>query len=1220
MAKFVPRQRKRRVLDRQRREETSQNVEKIDTNATEIVPTSKAEREERRKQLREELKAQQPQSKISRKKQKRLDKYIETKLKKDENVDLLRKLSKTQIDTSLLKSTKELGQGTESKRQVFARALRERDAGVNIERAEKVLFDRREVGDDGSASEESGEVESTSPQEKEVTNSNGTQKVIENATEIKSGIGFGSGLKRPLELDESGNPIISKRSKRNTSGFKFSLLASPPVVQGLEESEWEGFSGDDAIDHDQSEDEGSSVDGSSESPSEDDTENSEEDTDDDDQEDEDDETQDEVKAQSRARISAFKSWAEQKRNEALGFKSSNALDESSTTMTKIGFIPRPIEQDPLPPELEVHSDTKRKAHAVQVNRADDIEEFRLKLPVVAKEQEIMEAIFHNDTVIVSGATGSGKTTQVPQFLFENGFGDPNGPTPGMIGITQPRRVAAVSMSKRVSDELGDAKDRVAYQIRFDTTVSSKTAIKFMTDGVLLREMANDFALRKYSAIIIDEAHERTVNTDILISLMSRSVKARADLAKDKPNRFTPLKLIIMSATLRVSDFRENQRLFSIPPPLVQAEGRQFDVAPHWARRTSYNFIEEAYKRICRGHRQLPPGGMLVFLTGQNDIRILARRLKEEFPATEPNNDQKVQVRVDSSEMVMEEEDLQTITWNESESHTNISYDEEEDSDVEIEGLDGIDSEFKIENETPGDLLKVHILPLYSQLPSKAQLRVFEEVPEGSRLIVLATNVAETSLTIPGIRYIFDSGRVKERKWDSAGVQTFETTWVSKASADQRMGRAGRTGPGHCYRLYSSAIYETFKDFAEPEIYRSPLEGVVLQLKALNIARIDNFPFPTPPDRVNLVKAELLLCHLGALDSSRRITNLGRELHKYPLSPRFAQMLRLGVIHNCIPHTIAMVAALDVPEIFIPESLLDLRAPEDQEHEVWTAADEASQALREVRGKAYGKAHHSLSRLSHSSDAIKLLAAVVTYSKGNDSDAVCEEYFLRTKALKEVSQLRHQLTSIVKMVHPTISNITTQTELSDPLDKEVNILRQIVAAGFVDQVAIRADLLPNPPLLERKPKRSIDVRYQTLLTSYDKSAIQSEEEKFVYLHPSSVLAYTAPSKLPAYIVYHRLQRSQSSKPGRIPKTRMFPLSPVTGEQLAALAKGTDLIEVSKPRGKITVLPSVEGLERRQCQVDLSIVGHKGEIGWVLARKVVIQRRESGEGWIVESFVA
>jgi ATP-dependent RNA helicase DHX37/DHR1 len=1230
MPKFVPRQRKRKVLDRQRRE-ASQNVSTEDTNGAEILPTSKSEREERRLKLREELKAQQPQRKLSRKKQKRLDRYIDTKLKKDENLELLRRLSKTHVDTSLFKSTKELGQGSESKRQIFAKALKEKEAGINVEHANRILFDSRGTSkgnlDGVSDSEQEAEI---------IDKGRSPDSVVQAFKTSSAGLSVGTGLKRPLELDESGNPIIAKRAKRNGTSFKFNLL-SQPMQEINEESEWEGFSDSNDDPHsgeEKSDDENSSIldnapsgnDGSQKSNSDDESQgNSHESVDDSDEDSDSDdrdlegEDQEQIKAQSKARVSAFKAWAEQQRNQTLGFIPSNALEETLTLQTNFRHSPQLRDEDPLPPELEVNLEASRKAHAVKVERNKNIQEARSKLPVVSKEQEIMEAIFNNDVVIISGATGSGKTTQVPQFLFESGFGDPKGPTPGLIGITQPRRVAAVSMAKRVGDELGSAKSRVAYQIRFDTTVSSQTTIKFMTDGVLLREMANDFALRKYSAIIIDEAHERTVNTDILISLMSRCIKARTDLAKEKPNLYTPLKLIIMSATLRVSDFRENPRLFTIPPPLVQVEGRQFEVIPHWSRKTTHDFIEEAFRKISRGHRQLPPGGILVFLSGQNDIRLLARRLKDEFTSSEQGNDYNAPMHIDASEMAIEEEDIMAMDISKRTQPLEAGQNEDEESDFEFEGLDELHSEFKIENEEPGELLKVHILPLYSQLPSKAQLRVFEPVPKGSRLIVLATNIAETSLTIPGIRYVFDSGRVKERKWDQAGVQTFETTWISKASADQRMGRAGRTGQGHCYRLYSSAIYETFKDFVEPEIYRSSLEGVVLQLKALNIARIDNFPFPTPPERMNLVKAESLLCHLGALDSSRRITNLGRELHKYPLSPRFAQMLRLGVIHGCVDHAIAMVAALDVPEIFIPESLLDLRTPESQERELWTAADEAVEKQRHAHAKAYAQAHHQLSRLSPTSDAVKLLAAIISYSQSQTPDLICDRFFLRAKALKEATQLREQLTNIVKTVHKHGTGTDFKAELSDPSEKAVNILRQIVAAGFVDQVAIRADLLPNPPVSGIKPKRSIDVPYRTLIPSFDISSIQSEEDKFVYLHPSCLLAHKVVSKLPSYLIYHRLQRSQTTKAGVVLKTRMFPLTPVSGEQLAVLVRGTDLLEISKPRGKITVLPSIGGRERRQCYVDLSVVGRKDDIGWTLARKEVIQKREPREGWIIECFV-
>jgi ATP-dependent RNA helicase DHX37/DHR1 len=1197
MPKFIPRQRKRRVLDRQR-EATSHTD---NSGTVELIPKTKDEKEQRRQKLREQLKAQQPPSKLSRNKQKRLDKYIENKLKKDEKQELLRKLEAHRFDTSLLRSTKDLGQRTESKRQVLQRALVEKAAGINVVEADKILFERRELQE--QLDEENDSDQSPEP------------KLLQQSRQ--QNLQFGSGLKRPLDLDESGLPIIAKRAKKNSSSSKFKVSIMP---QTADVSDWEGFSDEDQEEtskasaesdsvNEEGSEEGSEEEEISNSSGEDDDESREEDDDDHESDDENfsESSEDKPKIKSKERMSAFRAWAESQRNEALDFKPSNVIDEQQTSQVPINHTPHPVELDPLPFELEIKENTDRKTHAVAVVRNDEVQEARLKLPVVAKEQEIMEAIFSHDTVIVSGATGSGKTTQIPQFLFENGFGDQNGPTPGMIGITQPRRVAAVSMAKRVGEELGSAKGRVAHQIRFDSTVGRNTAIKFMTDGVLLREMSDDFALRKYSIVIIDEAHERTVNTDILISLMSRCVQVRRELARDKPMEFKPLKLVIMSATLRVEDFRQNSKLFKIPPPLVQAEGRQFEVTPHWARKTTHDFIDEACKRIIRGHKQLPAGGMLVFLTGQQDIRILAQKLKDVVPYTGGTSLSPLEPPAYSSDMAVEAEDLDYVLNKYKKLET--TQDDFDDSDLEIDGLDDngeYDEEFKIENEEPAALHKIHVLPLYSQLPSKDQMKVFEAVPDDSRLIVLATNVAETSLTIPGIRYVFDSGRVKERKWDQAGVQTFETTWISKASADQRMGRAGRTGPGHCYRLYSSAIYETFNDFSEPEIYRSPLEGVVLQLKAFNIPRVENFPFVTAPNRVNLVKAESLLCHLGALGSNRRITDLGRELHEYPLGPRFAQILRLGVKYGCANHAIALVAALDVPELLIPQATLELNGserPSETEHQK----------------KLYGQAQGHLSRLSQVSDAMKLLGAMITYSKADDAEDICSQYFIRLKACEEATHLREQLRNIVNTVHGMHTQVPSEVVVTDPSEKTVNVLKQIVAAGFVDQVAIRADLLPYATPPAEKPRRAIDVRYQTLMPSYDSASVISENDKYVFLHPSSLLARRSLAKLPAYIIYHRLQRSQSSINGKTPKTRMHPLTPIHGDQLSSLLKDSSLLEVSKPKGRITVLPSEKGKDRRQCIVELSIVGKKGDLGWTLAQKEVVQRRELKEGWVVEKFL-
>lgn len=235
---------------------------------------------------------------------------------------------------------------------------------------------------------------------------------------------------------------------------------------------------------------------------------------------------------------------------------------------------------------------------------------------------------------------------------------------------------------------------------------------------------------------------------------------------------------------------------------------------------------------------------------------------------------------------------------------------------------------------------MHVLPLYSLLPTDQQMQVFRSPPSNHRLVIIATNVAETSITIPGIRYVVDSGRAKERHYDpSTGVQAFQVSWISKASASQRAGRAGRTGPGHCYRLYSSALYEDhFEAFSKPEILRMPIEGVVLQMKSMNIEQVVNFPFPTPPDRFALKKAEDLLTHLGALSTPTKtrmvlgvqqagraggqVTDLGKAMAAYPVSPRFAKMLVIGSQHGCLPYVVAVVACLSVGDPFLHEQSIE----------------------------------------------------------------------------------------------------------------------------------------------------------------------------------------------------------------------------------------------------------------------------------------------------------
>lgn len=746
----------------------------------------------------------------------------------------------------------------------------------------------------------------------------------------------------------------------------------------------------------------------------------------------------------------------------------------------------------------------------------------------------------------------------------------------------------------------------------------------MTDGVLLREVSNDFVLSKYSAVVLDEAHERSVNTDVLIGMLGRIVDLRAKQAKEDPQKYYPLKLIIMSATMRIADFADNKKLFrSGPPPIVQVEGRQHPVTVHFARKTKLDYVDEAFAKVSRGHKKLPRGAMLVFLTGQNEITALERKLKQVFPATEANFKRMPPVRVSAAHTSLEVEDVELGA------KEQIEQDFDSGEDTEFHGLDDDeDREFEIGEPSEGAPLKVHVLPLYSQLPTNQQMRIFEEPPTGSRLIVLATNVAETSLTIPGVRYVFDCGRAKEKKYDSTtGVQRFEVGWISKASASQRAGRAGRTSPGHCYRLYSSAVFERdFDEFDTPEITRTPIEGVVLQLKGMGLREVVNFPFPTPPDVSHLRRAEQLLGYLGALDAERNITQRGRELSLYPLNPRYARILELGVMQNKVELAIALTASLSVPEIFIPENQLNL-APEKDKNDpelIRTEQDNVDERDNERIRKAYRRAHALLSEKDRTCDAIKILSAVCAYSCAPDPRGFCEEYFVREKALKEATQLRAQLHSLMSH-RPNVAAIRFNAQLPQPTKPDLALLRQICAAGFVDQVAMRADLHPSPPsnLLEvRKPRRGQDVPYIPIFPPAD----HHDKDPFVYVHPSSLLATLSPKNSPAFVVYSQLQRSS---PLYAPdntnevktKVRMHPLTPLTRPQLANLARGTSLLEYGKPivGGKIQSLDRKEGKERRECEVEISLRGSPGSMGWPLGTRRVIQRRDAKMGWAVEKEV-
>lgn len=1253
MPRFVPRQRKHKVLARQKAqgEGLSAHVDAPQsTNQDIVVPQSKAEREEKKRALREELRAQQ--SKVSSKKQKRLDKYIETKLRKDETLDLLRKLEKEKTKYESTLASKGVALGKRNFEDFVKGSIPERN-NKSFKPAEPIDDDDSE----DSFEEEHREVfkDEGGPQEPSM-NLNGSSAVV------------GSGLAQPLALDENGLPIIQSRQSKKRKKIQDDIQDDLP---------WDGFDTEPSEADSKSDIEEVSGseggDAEDDSGSDDSLASSDADNDSDDSDDSDDDNEDSESSNSditneggdqkiKPRNSVFKLWATQQLNQAVGHTPSYKNGEGELLPApKPATKPQNQTLDPSKPTPPLDSVPNRKAYAVQVDRPEDIQQSRSELPILQREQEIMEAIHNNPVVIVKGDTGSGKTTQIPQFLFEAGYGSPEGPTPGIIGITQPRRVAAVSMAKRVGTELGKHGNKVAYQIRFDSTVSSNTAVKFMTDGILLRELSQDLLLRKYSVIVIDEAHERSVNTDILIGMLSKVVPARMQKSKFNPDP-KPLKLVIMSATLNIDDFL-HQKLFSpdVRPPIVEAEGRQHRVTTHFALKSRSDYVEEVIEKVRRAHRKLPRGGILVFLTGQNEIRQVSTRLRALLSPKGGSQSRANIPRVElaASEAPLETEDmelgpsrmdedqddfeLEILTPSDDEAEEKefeISDDEEEDEER------GTSTRLAVSTTSKEPYDSVHILPLYSQLPTTEQLKVFDSPPPGSRLIVLATNVAETSLTIPGIRFVFDTGRSKERKYNlDTGVQSFEIDYISKASAQQRAGRAGRTGPGHCWRLYTSAVYEQFfPDHADPEILRAPAESVVLQLKGFAYPRpIAEFPFPTPPAAQTLNKAERLLKNLGALTTEGTITEIGRQLSIYPLSPRLGKILALGIASpNLLWPILAVVSALAVPEIFVPETQLGSAASSSQQQADDNVEDEDEDDDHDALKQSYGRARATLTKTDKTSDAMKLLTATTLYLHNQDSSTsrdrdqdrdqdqdICASLFLRPKAMGEIAQLKAQLEHLVRANHrasitaEVLAQSRSRTKLSS-LAKLAPQLNALVAAGYIDNLAVRWDLAPGASSLDPsagKPRRAIDVPYLPLQPLHARASA-TLLSRAVFIHPSSVLSRLTVKNLPAYICYSHLQLSQphhtTTVPSALPKTRMFPLCALTARQIFQLARDTALLRYGKPLPKSVV--AQQGPNARECWVGVEIRAPEavGGLGWALPPVKVRQRRDvkSRDGWVVE----
>jgi ATP-dependent helicase HrpA len=457
--------------------------------------------------------------------------------------------------------------------------------------------------------------------------------------------------------------------------------------------------------------------------------------------------------------------------------------------------------------------------------------FPESLPVSARREEIERALAEHQVVIVCGETGSGKTTQLPKIALAMGRGRAN--TGRLIGHTQPRRIAASSVAKRIAEELKTPLGEVVgYKVRFQDRLQPGASVKLMTDGILLAETQTDPLLRAYDTLIIDEAHERSLNIDFLLGYLKQLLPRRPDL-----------KIIVTSATIDAERFARHFESTRGPAPVLMVSGRLYPVEQRWRpfeEDRDYdldNAIADAVDELWREGA----GDVLVFLPGEREIRDAAEHLRKHHP--------------------------------------------------------------------PG----VEILPLFARLSQQEQDRVFE--PHSARRIVLATNVAETSLTVPGIRYVIDSGLARVKRYSyRTKVEQLQVEPVSQAAANQRAGRCGRVSNGICIRLYDEKDYQGRAKFTDPEILRSSLAGVILRMKALGLGQVEDFPFLEPPPRKAIADGYALLGELNAVDDQNELTAIGRELSKLPLDPRVGRMILEARERQSLSEVLVIASALSVQDV------------------------------------------------------------------------------------------------------------------------------------------------------------------------------------------------------------------------------------------------------------------------------------------------------------------
>ncbi|KAM8975237.1 putative ATP-dependent RNA helicase DHX40 isoform 2-T2 [Pelodytes ibericus] len=603
-------------------------------------------------------------------------------------------------------------------------------------------------------------------------------------------------------------------------------------------------------------------------------------------------------------------------------------------------------------------ESKSRSH----KRKYDESSYYPKLPIHKCKEKLVQACEDHPFLIVTGDTGSGKTTQLPQYLYKAGFAKH-----GVIGVTQPRRVATISVAQRVAEEMDcPLGSTVGYQVRFDDTTTQDTMIKYMTDGCLLRHTLTDPDLVKYSTIILDEAHERSLSTDILFGLLRKQFQL-----KSSSSRKYPLKVIVMSATLEIEKLREffgRVPVITIPGKVFPIKEKFFNlIGPRDKENSAY--VTETVKITLQTHLNEPSGDILVFLTGQSEI--------------------------------------------------------EKTCDLLFEKAESIDYRHDVFDSSVEGLL---ILPLYGSMPTDQQKRIFLPPPDGIRKCVVSTNIAATSLTIEGIRYVVDSGFVKQLNHNPrAGLDILEVVPISKSEAIQRAGRAGRTAPGKCHRIYSEEFWDKcMPDHMIPEIRRTSLTSVILTLKCLGVHDVIRFPYLDQPEEKFILEALKKLYQCSAIDRSGCVTQLGRFIIQFPLTPNMACAVIKATSMGCENLLLPVAAMLSVDHVFIQSGV-----PQKQ--------------------KEAEKQHEELSRVAGGANDFATLLHIFEQCKSSTNPTSwCQQNAVHWRALKSAFSVEKQLREITSKLK----------EMKDFPKEQFNgsrteMLTRCLCAGYFSNVARRS---------------------------------------------------------------------------------------------------------------------------------------------------------------------